>query len=289
MRLLVKFNLVLLIVFGIGFLATGYVSKKLLQRNAKEEIAENARIMMEAALAVRWYTANQVGPLLATQIKYSFVPQIVPGYSANQYFSQLHKKFQDYSYKEATLNPTNPINRADDWESDIVRYFRNTPTQTELIGERDTPNGRVMYLARPMAILPSCLQCHDTPERAPRTMLDRYGSANGFGWKAGEIQTAQIVSAPMQLPLQRASHVFRVFMTSLAAIFAVLLASLNAMVIVLVTWPVNQLAKIADKVSLGNLDVPDFQPSGHDEIAKLAESFRRMRRSMVKAIKMLEV
>ncbi len=62
MKLIVKFNLVLLSVFAIGFLAAGYVSNRLLQRNAKEEILENARIMMEAALAVRSYTAAQINP-----------------------------------------------------------------------------------------------------------------------------------------------------------------------------------------------------------------------------------
>src|SRR5215470_11511054 len=141
MKLIVKFNLVLGLVFAVAFLTVGYVSNRLLQRNAKQEILENARIMMEAALAVRSYTNTQIKPLLDTQLKYSFLPQSVPAYSANEYFSQLRKKYPDYSYKEATLNPTNPINRATDWEADIVRYFRQTPEQTELIGERDTPNG----------------------------------------------------------------------------------------------------------------------------------------------------
>lgn len=289
MKLLVKFNLVLIVVFGLGFLATGYVSQKLLLRNAKEEIVENARIMMEAALAVRTYTAQQVNPLLSTQMKYTFLPQSVPAYSANEYFAQLRKKFPDYSYKEATLNPTNPLNRANDWEADIVRYFRQSSTQTELVGERDTPNGRVFYMARPMKIGPKCLECHDTPENAPRTLIDRYGSANGFGWKTNEILTAQIVSAPMQLPIRRANQAFVAFMISLASVFVVLLVALNAMVILLVTRPVNRLANMADEVSLGNMDVPEFESSGNDEIAKLAASFGRMRKSMVKAIKMLEV
>ena len=97
--------------------------------------------MMEAALAVRSYTSAEIKPLLDTQMKYSFLPQSVPAYSANQYFSKLRKKFPDYSYKEATLNPTNPINRATDWEADIVTAFRNSPERTEVIGERETPNG----------------------------------------------------------------------------------------------------------------------------------------------------
>jgi protein-histidine pros-kinase len=289
MKLIVKFNLVLLLVFAIAFLTVGYVSRRLLQRNANEEILENARIMMEAALAVRTYTNTQIKPLLETQIKYSFLPQSVPAYSANEYFDQVRKKFPDYSYKEATLNPTNPANRATDWEVDIVRYFRQFPEKTELVGERDTPNGRSLYIARPMKIKDAkCLYCHDTPESAPRTMVERYGSDNGFGWKLNDILTAQIVSAPMELPIRRANTALAGFMFSLAGVFVVIFAALNAMLIILVTRPVNRLSKIADEVSLGNLEVADFQMSGKGEIAALSESFSRMRKSLIEAIKMLE-
>jgi HAMP domain-containing protein len=288
MKLIVKFNLVLLLIFAIGFAATGFVSHRLLQRNAQEEILENARIMMEAALAVRSYTSTQIKPLLETQIKYSFLPQSVPAYSANEYFKQLQKKFPDYSYREATLNPTNPVNRASEWEADIVNIFRQSPDRTELVGERDTPNGKALYIARPMKIGMSCLACHDTAETAPRTMIERYGGNNGFGWKVNDIMTAQIVSAPMQLPIQRSKSAFAVFIASLAAVFAVIFLALNAMLILLVTRPVNQLSTIANEVSLGNLDVPEFELSGKDEIAGLAEAFGRMRKSLVKAFKMLE-
>ncbi len=290
MKLIVKFNLVLFLVFAIGFLATAYVSNRLLRRNANQEIMENARIMMEAALAVRAYTATQINPLLKTQMKYSFLPQSVPAYSANEYFNQLRKKYPDYSYREATLNPTNPINRASDWEADIVRYFRQSPQQAELMGERDTPNGRVLYIARPLKlVIPGCLECHDTPQRAPATLIERYGSANGFGWKLNDILTAQIVSAPTQLPIKRAKTALAGFLISLAVVLVAIMLALNAMLILLVVRPVNQLSKLANEVSLGNLDAPEFRPPGKDEIADLAEAFNRMRKSLVHAIKMLEV
>ena len=290
MKLIVKFNLVLLLIFAVGFLATGYVSNRLLQRNAREEVLENARIMMEAALAVRSYTNSQIKPLLDTQLKYAFLPQSVPAYSANEYFKQLQKKFPAYSYREATLNPTNPQNRATDWEADIVRYFRQSPDLSEMVGVRDTPNGQVLYIARPMQIKdPRCLLCHSTPQVAPRTMLELYGSDNGFGWKVNDILTAQIVSAPMQLPVKRAQTALAGFMLSLAAVFAIIFLSLNAMLILLVVRPVNRLATVANEVSLGNLEVPDYHPSGKDEIATLADAFSRMRKSLKHAIKMLEV
>jgi len=288
MKLLLKFNLVLFLVFAVGLVTTGYVCNRLLQQNAKAEIMENARIMMEAAIAVRTYTTTQIKPLLETQIKYTFVPQTVPAYSANSYFSQLQKKFPDYSYKEATLNPTNPVNRATDWEADLVQEFRKSPDKTEIIGERDTPNGRSLFMARPMKVSsPACLTCHDTAEGAPRTVVERYGSANGFGWKLNDIVTAQIVSVPTQLAVQRARGVFKTFMISLAGVFGVLLIAINALLVFLVIRPVNRLSNMASEVSLGNSDIAEIPVFGKDEIAELSQSFNRMGRSLVEAMKML--
>lgn len=288
MKLLVKLNLVLFLVFAVGLLTTGYVCNRLLQQNAKAEIMENARIMMEAAIAVRTYTATQIKPLLETQIKYTFLPQIVPAYSANAYFSQLQKKFPDYSYREATLNPTNPINRATDWEADLVEEFRKSHDKTEIVGERDTPNGRSLYMARPLKVSsPACLTCHDTPEDAPRTVIERYGNANGFGWKLNDVVTAQIVSVPTQLAVKRAKGVFATFMISLAAVFALLAIAINALLIFFVIRPVNRLSAMASDVSLGNSDIGEFPVSGTDEIAVLSQSFNRMGRSLVEAMKML--
>jgi protein-histidine pros-kinase len=288
MKLLMKINLVLLVVFAVGFVTTGYVCNKLLQQNARAEIMENARIMMEAALAVRTYTATQIKPLLDTQMKYTFLPQSVPAYSANTYFAQLQKKFPEYAYKEATLNPTNPVNRATDWEADLVGEFRKSQSTTELVGERDTPNGRQLYMARPMKVAsPACLTCHDTPDGAPRTMLEKYGSANGFGWKLNDIVTAQIVQVPTHLATERARGVFVTFMASLAGVFVLLAVVINASLIFLVIRPVNQLSKLATDVSMGNSEIAEFPLASKDEIGELSQSFNRMGRSLVEAMKML--
>jgi HAMP domain-containing protein len=289
MKLIVKFNLVLSAVFVVAFVLAGVFTNALLQRNAKAEIEENARIMIDSASAVRSYTSTQIKPLLKNQMTYTFLPQSVSAYSALETFKLLRKGYPQYSYREATLNPTNPTDRATDWETDIVQVFRNNPAKTELVDERPTPTGRELYIARPLAVKdPGCLDCHDTPERAPRTVIDQYGSANGFGWKLNEVVAAQIITAPMNLPIERANRAFLAFMLSLAAVFVVMIVAINVLLMVLVIRPVNRLAQMATDVSLGNLEVPDFPASGRDEISSLAEAFARMRKSLVKAMKMLE-
>jgi len=143
MKLLFKFNLVFLLLFLLGIAACGYISRGLLQRNAQEEIADNARLLMANALAVRAYTNSQIKPLLDTQMKYTFLPQSVPAYSATEVLNDLRKKYPEYSYKEAMLNPTNPRDRAVDWEADLINQFRNGSASVEILGERQTPERAV--------------------------------------------------------------------------------------------------------------------------------------------------
>jgi protein-histidine pros-kinase len=290
MKLMWKFNLVLLAVFIVGFILTGFISYSVLQANAREEILDNARVMMESALSSRSYTNTQVKPLLETQLKYSFLPQSVPAYAATEQFNDLRKKYPDYSYKEATLNPTNPRDRATDWEADVVAQFRNgTAKASELIGERDTATGRALYLARPIQIKDgACLACHNTVAEAPKTMIELYGPANGFGWKLNEIVGAQIVSVPSALPIQRANHTFKVFMLLLTLVLVLTFILINVMLHTIVIQRVKELSKLADEVSLGHLETAEFRTRSKDEIGVLTEALARMNKSLVQAIKMLE-
>jgi protein-histidine pros-kinase len=280
MKLLIKFNLVFLLVFLVGLAAAGFASRELLQRNARDEIVLNARLVMETALATRAYTSSQVAPLLQTQMKYSFLPQSVPAYSATEVLNGVRKSFPDYFYKEATLNPTNPRNRAADWEADIVHQFRNAE-RAEIVGERDTPNGRSFYIARPLQIKQEpCLYCHSTVDAAPKTLVEKYGPANGFGWKLNEVVGAQIVSVPTDVPLARANAAFRTFMVSLTGVFAFIFVAFNLMLWFLVIRPVTRLSRFADHISQGeNLDAPDFPVASRDEIGVLSVSFNRMKRA----------
>jgi len=290
MKLMWKFNIVLLALFVVGFILTGVISYTVLQSNAREEILDNARVMMESALSSRSYTNSQVKPLLETQLRYSFLPQSVPAYAATEQFNDLRKKYPDYSYKEATLNPTNPRDRATDWEADVVNQFRNgTAKGSELVGERDTAAGSALYLARPIQIKdPACLACHNTVAEAPKTMIELYGPANGFGWKLNEIVGAQIVSVPSALPIQRANHTFKVFMLLLTLVFVVTFILLNVMLHSIVIQRIKELSKLADQVSLGNLETAEFKTKSKDEIGVLTGAPARMHKSLVQAIKMLE-
>ena len=163
-----------------------------------------------------------------------FHPQSVPAFAATEIFGYLREKFPNYFYKEATLNPTNPRDRATDWETDIVNQFREDTSQAETSASRETPSGLSLFLARPIKVNNvSCLECHSTADKAPAEMIKLYGTANGFGWKLDDIIGAQIVSVPMAVPLQLASDAFRMLLWWLIGGFLVVLALANILFAVL--------------------------------------------------------
>ncbi|MGI8961689.1 MAG: c-type heme family protein [Bryobacteraceae bacterium] len=213
----------------------------------------------------------------------------MPAYSAVEVFNYLHQRNPEYAYKEATLNPTNPRDRAADWEADVVNTFRNHKDQNDLIAETDTPAGKSLFFARPLRVSnPSCLECHSTPAAAPVSMIRQYGPDNGFGWQPDEVIGAQIVSVPESVPIQIADTALRTFVLYLLIIGLITLLILDAVLVVTVIRPVARLSQLADKISQGKLDVEELPIRGRNEISLLASSFNRMQRSLSRAMKMLE-
>ena len=289
MGLKAKFNLVMLAAFLVGLALAAVLSWRIVHENARREVLQQAAVMMAQASAIRDYTTKEIGPLLADQIKVRFLPHTVPSWAAQTNLRALAAQFPDYTYKEAALNPTNPADRATDWESGIIAEFARDPSLKDFTSTRDGPTGPILSISRPIRITDKdCLTCHSTPSAAPASMIDLYGSANGFGWKLGDVIGAQIVSVPMQVALDRANDAFKVYLLALVAVFAVTIVLLNLLLHFVIVTPIRRMSAIASEVSLGNMDAPEFAERGRDEIASLAGSFNRMRRSLANAMKLLE-
>ncbi len=289
MKLRTKFNLAIFAAFAVGFVGAGFFLHNLFVEDARNQVLQNARIMMSAANAIRSYTIHEIQPILAGTQTDRFLPITVPSYAAQTNFKQVQTGFPDYTYKEATLNPTNPVDRTSDWEADFVNAFRSKPTLTEMIGERDSPAGRSLNLARPLTIKDeACLTCHSTPDKAPAAMNKIYGTANGFGWQLHETIGAQIVSVPMAVPLAQAQTLFLTFMGILLGVFLVIMVLLNVLLHYVIVKPVTKVAAVANAVSLGDLNAEEYEKPGKDEISSLSASFNRMRRSLESALKLLD-
>lgn len=287
--LLSKFNLLMLIAFAIGLAAAAGLNYMLATENARRDVVRQSALITGQVNAVAQYTREEIKPLLAGPDQSLFYPQSVPFWAAQTNFRRLQKDFPDYSYKAAALNPTNPADRAVDWEAQIIGLFRADPALKEHVVVRDTPQGQIFTVARPIRVAdPACLSCHSTPDAAPASMVEIYGPTNGFGWQLNETVGAQLISVPMSVPLERANRAFLATIGGLTVIFVMMMAVMNLLLYFVIIRPVGAITRMAEAVSLGQMDSPELAVKGRDEIASLAASFNRMRRSLANALKLLD-
>ncbi len=286
-----KLNLLLLLIFLGVVIISGLALSKILGDNAKHEVEGKAFVLLETMSSLRDYTQTQINPELTPRLdtEQQFLPQTVPAYSAREVFEGLRERepYSDYFYKEATLNPSNPRDKADNFETTIVERFRQQTELKELTGFRSLPSGDIFYVARPIAITEeSCLRCHSTPSAAPKSQIATYGSETGFGWRLNEIIGAQILSVPASAVFNEARHLQYLVIGILSVFFLIAILMINLFLKFAVTKPLKQMARLSKQVSTGDM-AGEFEHPANDEIGVLASSLNRMKTSLEMAMDML--
>ncbi len=285
-----KFNLLLFLVFSGSLILTGIVLSHLLENRIEQEVTSKAKILMETMTSVRSYTSTHIYPLLSSRLEteVNFIPETIPAYSATEIFNNFRKNtnYNNFFYKEATLNPTNLRDKADlDDKADIdetrmVNYFRLNTDKKELTGFREDPAGKKFYIARPLAVTKeSCLVCHSTPDKAPKSLITNYGSENGFGWKLNEIVAAQVIYVPAEEVISKAQEFWRKIMLIVIAILLAIALLINYLLKHFIVKPIRQISRTAEAISLGQMNA-DFNHNSQDEIGSLAAAFNRMKSSL---------
>lgn len=286
-----KFTLMLVLVFLGGVLASSLALSSVLNRSTQSQLTTNALMLMETMNSIRTYTSDHVQPEIADRLDTEFLPESVPAYSAREVFEtfRLNPAYSDFFYKEATLNPTNLRDQADAFETELVNSFRANPNNaSEVSGFRNTPAGDLYYIARPIKITePSCLECHSIPAAAPASMIERYGSENGFGWELNEIVGAQMISVPAARVVRGARQSLVLILGIFVIAFAIAIILVNLWLKRFVVRPLNRMARVAEAVSMGDT-AAEFTQDSQDEVGQLAEAFNRMRLSLQMAMQRLE-
>ena len=282
-----KFTVFLLLILILGLGLIGTALNFVLTKDTENQIASKALILMETMNSVRDYTDTQVKPELIDQIDSVFLPETIPAYSAREVFEGLRQKDADYRnffYKEATLNPSNLRDKANAFETTLVEKFIAQEQIKEKRGFYNAPGGKLFYIARPIKITKeSCLECHSTPDVAPKSMIERYGSVNGMGWRLNEIVGAQMISVPAEKVVAQANQSFVIIMAVVSVIFAFIIWLVNYLLNQNVISPLKKIARVAEEVSTGYMDA-EFEPTANDEIGNLAEAFKRMKLSLAMAM-----
>jgi len=290
MKIGTRVTLNLIIVFAIGILISGIALSNVLDRKAQGEVNSKALALMEMNNSIRNYTNERVQPLLLPKVETEdkFIPESIPAFSVREVFEYFRNnpEYASFLYKDATLDPTNLRDKADNFETKIVNKFKNTEKKT-LSGYRTISGTKLYYTARPFSITnESCLECHSTPERAPKSQLATYGRENGFGWKLNEILGTQIVYVPAENILKNARDSFMIITGIVVMVFAVVIIMINLLLKTTVLQRIKKIASVAEQVSVGDMNA-NFGTQNKDEIGDLAEAFNRMKYSLEIAMNMI--
>lgn len=285
-RLGTRFIIILLIVFVVGSVGAGLVLSRAVERTAERMIEMQGLILLQAMNSVRAYTSGHVGPLLQPQKRTSeqFISELVPAFSAKTVFANFQGQpdYQAFIFKEASINPTNPSNLADDFEAGLLKRFATESSDKQLTGFATRDGQSVFYIARPMRMPDdSCLECHGRPEDAPPTMLAKYGTINGFSWPRDSVIAAQVVYVPADLVAEQRRQVWIAVMVVLAGGFAVTGVTISVLLQRDVIKPVERMAALASRIATADLQEAeprslDADARRPDELGQLARVFQKM-------------
>jgi hypothetical protein len=247
-----RFTILLATIFAIGTIVGGVLLTNISQSETTKNIVMRAEMFIQSMNAFRDYNSQSVEPILERQLNTSptFIRESIPPFATKAVFEifRKHPEYRDFLYKEATLNPTNPLDLADEFEKRLVHQFRAHTDLDQLSGYREIDGKKLFYIARPLAVRDkSCLLCHSTPTVAPKSLVATYGTTGGYNWKMNEIVAAQTVYVPAGELVSQTRSWFALIMGIFVAIFAVATSSINVLLQHTVIRPLKQLTEIAQK------------------------------------------
>ncbi len=188
------------------------------------------------------------------------------------------KEFPGYVHRRVAIDPLNPANKADAFETDFIRKFsadRNAKLEWKgLISKQ----GQTYFIHLKGVIMEQeCEACHGNPSETPPSIIDRYGALHGHNWKLGDVIGLESIAVPMGPTFSRIRQVaFSIFCVGLM-VMLILSFTLNYFYYVVTQRPMEKASAFFRSIASGErgLDV-QLEVKSQDEIAELAESFNRL-------------
>ena len=101
-------------------------------------------------------------------------------------------------YKLAAVNPRNPVNQADEHETELIEMFKTNPDLTRDV-HIERQDGQLYYhVSIPfLRNQPQCLRCHGKRKDAPSYLQKLYLGEGGFNEKIGDLRAITALKVPM--------------------------------------------------------------------------------------------
>jgi HAMP domain-containing protein len=275
-----------------SFLGTGVIgvaSYNFSTRQAMNEAKSKGQIIFNYILASRNYFKDHQRALVMELVEEDrFYPELMSGFVMTRGTWDLFKKeLKGYDFKQATLDPLYPANRADEQEVKIINIFRERSDLSRLEGIVERGGEKFHYMALPVRVDDkSCLRCHGDPAQAPKDQVEIYGKDHGYRWQLGDTVSAYMVYVSVEEALAEARRsALSLFLIGMGCLLVVLV-SIWLFLDRSVVTPIQHLNRRAEEISLGKNLGEKVALGRKDEIGALSKAVERLRISMEKLLKM---
>ncbi|TAE59034.1 MAG: DUF3365 domain-containing protein [Nostocales cyanobacterium] len=283
-----KFTIALIIsltiVISIGFLNLYRIQERVFE----EEAINRSELVLNFGEASRNYVINELTPAVEKHTNTMIFEAKSNAFATRKIFEIFNEEIPEYIYRQPALNPLNHNNKADKLETEIIKYFQNNPGTNTTQGYKTSNNQQIFYLAKPIKMENSYLKCHGKPEDAPKEIIEKYGTQNGFNWKVGEIISTLIIYVPIQDLLHNQYSMVRVFIYTFIGLTIVLIALIYLLFDKLVGKRIYQFSQAMNQAALNPGVTVRIRDRGKDELGMMAKVFNKMADSLDDAYNNLE-
>ena len=197
------------------------------------EAETKARLILDRNLATHTYFSQILKPTIFDLTKTGLDEDYFePAWMSSTYaVREIENNFkslndEEYYYKECAINARSPENEADEFEKAFIEELNTNPKlqYRSLVRNLD---GAYYYvtLRRGEVMKKNCLQCHSTPDKAPKGLLDVYGPGRSFKRSANDVVSAISIRVPLSTAYKKADrfsdHLSKMFLVVLLTMFVV--------------------------------------------------------------------
>jgi len=286
-----KFVIMLAVLGAVALVGFGYGAYTFSLQTSMKDADTKARIIDAYVKASRAYFMSVQRPLIKELVeKDRFYPEIQSGFGITRRTLDLidAEELRGFFFKQASLNPHHPPNKADSFEQVLIKKFQANINKVELTGTTTREGKLFYYKSRPIKMAAkNCLDCHKLPVTAPKDMLEMYGEI-GFdkNYKVGDIFGAYVVYVPLAPAVEAAKRQAAILFTGGAGIMLLGLLFIYVFLDRRIVKPIMELSSRTEEVSIGrNLEKSLMSARMKDEVETLARSIDRLRISLVKMLK----
>ena len=287
MSIRVRFIIIIGVLSLLASLSLAFASYQFSVKNAMADAKKQGAIVFNMIHSSRMFFKKNQRPLVAELVEEDrFYPEIMSGFVMTRgVWDIFEKRFPGYKFKQATLDPLYPPNKADADETKLIAEF-DADRKIENREGKMTKNGKhFYYFAKPVQVEDKCLRCHGTPEEAPKDQIEIYGTESGYDWRKGQVVSTAIVYVPMDAAMaaakKAATTLFGMGIAGIVVLMGVIWFFLSRGVVV----PLAKLEEKTRQISLGKELEEDIGVNSKDEIGDLAKAIDRLRISTAKLLK----